>query len=132
MTGVNREVENAILNTLHGTRCNCDEPVIRCDNRGCRCTTCGLPEDVLRPQREREQVAVPDWMSRSYPYLSIARHFGADYGQVLDDCRRGVNTVQAAGYAEAMLAAQRLWDYVRRVGMVRALRTLGETNEELT
>ena len=31
--------------------CKCDSPVIRCDMHGCRCTSCGLSEDVLRRAR---------------------------------------------------------------------------------
>lgn len=37
-----------VLDALVGdTRhCQCDQPVIRCDNRGCRCSRCGLPEGL--------------------------------------------------------------------------------------
>ena len=33
--------------------CQCESPVIRCDMNGCRCTSCGLGEDVLRRARSR-------------------------------------------------------------------------------
>lgn len=35
--------------------CQCETPLIRCDNRGCRCTVCGKAEDGLRSLKERAQ-----------------------------------------------------------------------------
>lgn len=107
--------------------CQCDEPLIKCDNRGCRCMLCGGLEDVLRTTSERAEVRLPYWMSRSYPYLSIAQHFGLDYGEVLQhaDPGSGWPHPEVKGYVEALEAARRLWLYVQRVGMNHALQVLG-------
>lgn len=74
--------------------CACDEPMVRCDNRGCICQMCGLPENPLQQgaQLLRPLHFVRPEMSRSYPYKWIADYWKIDYGVVL-------------GYTDAINAA---------------------------
>lgn len=43
---------------LMESRCQCDDPLIRCDMHGCRCTLCGLPEN--RARAALESLPAPD------------------------------------------------------------------------
>lgn len=37
---------------MFGEYCKCEKPLIKCDNRGCRCVACGLPENKALPQEQ--------------------------------------------------------------------------------
>lgn len=64
--------------------CTCAHPLVRCDDRGCLCEMCGLPEDPLRdPSPARPVRLAYREISHSYPHLWIARKFLLDYGTVL-------------------------------------------------
>lgn len=127
--------------------CDCGVSMIRCDDRGCRCTHCGGAEKP-RYVKDRELDAkhpppsVPDWMSRSYPYMSIATHFKMDYSVVLNAAG---SKLKRAGWVQgaeegnqrmkelcaAMDAADALHVYVQAVGMEVALRRLGQAMENV-
>jgi hypothetical protein len=80
--------------------CQCEYPLIKCDQRGCHCTICGVPERRDPPVKEALQVAItalrpfalrPGAISLSAALGHISREHLLAAVEAIDSCEAAIS-----------------------------------------
>lgn len=84
--------------------CQCDDPLIRCDGKGCRCTRCGLPENSL----PENPLAREDWSIHADGFATLQQVIVALMGRIEErDKRIAMLEIEVRGLRNRAQAADR-------------------------